>query len=142
MWPPEPDTRAATKPPAEESSVDPFTDVAGGQVGTRVSELLGAAQHATVGMLEAEDALQLLRERFEQTEEPEAEGDLAADALEQVELQLRLIRERRQGLDSIEGKLWNRRNRLERFLISKRGAAWWRARRDPARLQSRAHKRT
>lgn len=87
---------------------------------------------------EAEDALHLLRQRFEQAEDPETQGELAAEALEQVERQLNLARERRQQLDSIEGKLWARRNRLEHFLIRTRGRAWWRARRSLAQAEALA----
>lgn len=141
MRPPETDAHIA-KTPTEEAPADPFSDAAPGQVGSRVSELLGVAQQTARGMLEAEDNIRLLREQFEQTQELEARGELAAHALDQVEVQLRLMRERRKGLDSIEGKLWTRRNRLERFLIHARGAAWWRARRDLARLKTSAPETT
>ena len=95
-------------------------------------ELLGGGQETTRGMLEAEDSLGALRERFDQTEDREAQGELAAEALDQVERQLTLTRGRRQQLDSIEGKLWTRRNRLERLLIATRGRVWWRERRRSA----------
>jgi hypothetical protein len=104
----------------EEPAADPFGEVA--------IEAVGSAQETARGMLEAEDALRVLRERFESTDDPQAQGELAVEALEQVERQLSLTRARRQGLDSIEGKLCTRRNRLERFLIHARGRAWWRAR--------------
>jgi hypothetical protein len=81
----------------------------------------------------AEEALSRLRQRFEQTDDPRAQSELAAEALDQVERELGAIRERRQQLDSSEGKLWSRRNRLERFLIDTRGLDWWRARRERAR---------
>jgi hypothetical protein len=80
-------------------------------------------------MLEEEEGLRPLRERFEQTSEPRARGELAAQALEQVEGQLQLARERRWQLDRIEAKLWGRQNRLEAFLIQTRGSAWWHSRR-------------
>ncbi len=70
-----------------------------------------------------------MRERFAGAEDPEAQGELAAEALGHVERQLQLARERRRRLDGVEGKLWAKRNRLERFLIETRGADWWRARR-------------
>jgi hypothetical protein len=66
-------------------------------------------------------------------DDPRAQSELAAEALDQVERELGAIRERRQQLDSSEGKLWSRRNRLERFLIDARGLDWWRARRERAR---------
>jgi hypothetical protein len=81
----------------------------------------------------AEETLAGLRRRFEQTDDPRAQSELAAEALDYVERELGLIRERRQQLDSKEGKLWSRRNRLERFLIDTRGLDWWRARREQAR---------
>ena len=81
----------------------------------------------------AEETLSRLRRRFEQTDDPRAQSELAAEALDHVERELGVIRERRQQLDSNEGKLWARRNRLERFLIDTRGVDWWRARREHAR---------
>jgi hypothetical protein len=120
--------QAATAP-AKEGAGDPFSEMADGRTVARVTELVSEAHEAARGMVEAEDALRLVRERFQRTGDPEAQGELAAAALDQVERQLRLTRQRRQGLDSIEGKLWARRNALERFLIHARGRAWWRARR-------------
>jgi hypothetical protein len=79
-------------------------------------------------MLEAEEALRLVRAQFEHTRDPVAQGELAAEALDHVERQLALMGERRRQLDRVEGKLWVRRNRLERFLIRTRGLTWWRAR--------------
>jgi hypothetical protein len=79
----------------------------------------------------AEETLASLRRRFEQTDDPRAQSELAAEALDYVERELGL--ERRQQLDSKEGKLWSRRNRLERFLVDTRGLDWWRARREHAR---------
>jgi hypothetical protein len=93
-------------------------------------EPLGPPLESTSSMLEAEEALRLVRERFEHTEDPEAQGELAAEALGHVERQLKLARERRRALDGVEGDLWARRNRVERFLIQRRGSAWWRARRN------------
>ncbi len=95
-------------------------------------EPLGPPLESTSSMVEAEEALRLVRERFEHTEDPEAQGELAAEALDQVERQLELARERRRALDGVEGKLWARRNRIERFLIQRRGSTWWRARRKSA----------
>jgi hypothetical protein len=91
----------------------------------RLSEPLASAQETASDMLEAEDALRLVRERFERTENPDVQAELAVAALGQVERQLELTRERRRNLDGIEGKLWSRRNRLEQFLIQARGTAWW-----------------
>jgi hypothetical protein len=88
--------------------------------------------------LGSEDTLAALRRRFEQTDDPQVRSELAAEALDYVERQLELMREQRQQLDSSEGKLWARRNRLERLLIDARGRDWWRARRDRARAQALA----
>jgi hypothetical protein len=124
--------------PSVEDATDPFSEAVVGQGTPQVSGLLGVAHETARGMLESEDALQLLRQRFEHAEDPETQGELAAEALEQVERQLNLTRGRRQQLDSIEGKLWARRNRLEQFLIHTRGRAWWRARRNPAPAEALA----
>jgi hypothetical protein len=98
--------------------------------GTRVIPVThGPADTVLVGERELEN----LRECFEQTRDPGAKGELAARALEHTERQLRLTRGRRQELDSIEGRLWARRNRLERFLIQTKGRAWWRNHREAAR---------
>jgi len=128
----------AAEMPAERAVADPFEDGRVEDTLPRVGELLGRAQETARGIVEAEDALRLVRERFERTEDPELQGELAAEALDQVERQLTITRERRQGLDSMEGKLWARRNRLERFLIHTRGRAWWQARRSRAKAETAA----
>ena len=84
-------------------------------------------------MLVGEQELENLKECFEQTRDRRAKGELAASALERIERQLRLARGRRQELDSIEGRLWARRNRLERFLIQTKGRTWWRHHREASR---------
>jgi hypothetical protein len=118
--------------PAMGVAAAPFGEAAARRGTLQVRGLLGVAQESARGMLEAEDAFNLLRERFRRTEDPQAQGELAAEALDQVERQLTLTRGRRQQLDSIEGRLWARRNRLEQFLIEMRGRSWWRARRNLA----------
>lgn len=100
-----------------------------GETSPQLREVLGPAEEIARDMLEAEDALQLVRQRFTQTVDPEAQGELAAQALEHVERQLKLAHERRRQLDGIEAKLWGRQHRLEGFLIHTRGSAWWHARR-------------
>ena len=87
-------------------------------------------------MLEAEEALRLVCQRFEQTEDPNVRAELAAEALEHVERQLELTRERRRELDRTEAKMWAKQNRLEGFLIQTRGSAWWHSRRDAAATQA------
>jgi len=81
-------------------------------------------------MRAAEEALELVRGRFEYAEDPAERDGLAAEALDCVERQLNLARERRRQLDSVEAKLWARRNRIERLLIHARGSGWWRAHRN------------
>jgi hypothetical protein len=111
--------------PAEQGAVD----AALGEVTPQLREILGPAEATACGMLEAEDALHLLRQQFARTVDPQEQGELAAEALKHVEHQLELASERRRQLDSIEAKLWARQNRLEGFLIHTRGSDWWHARR-------------
>jgi hypothetical protein len=138
----EAETQLAATAPSREGVGDPFNGVTDGRTALHVTELVGEAQEAARGMVEAEDALRLVCEHFERTHDPEAQGELAAEALDHVERQLALTRHRRQGLDSIEGKLWARRNALERFLIHTRGRAWWRARRSLAQAGTPASEQT
>ena len=115
---------------------DGAAEAALGETIPQLREVLSPAEETARGMLEAEDALHLVRQRFEQTADPEVQGELAAEALEHVERQLELTRARRRQLDGIEAKLWGRQNRLEAFLIRTRGSAWWHARR--AEIDSRS----
>ena len=130
MTPSEPDLPAAASGQVGKRGLAAGT---AGKPAQRLEDLLGGVQDAARAMLEAEESLGLLRERFDHSQDQAAQGELAAQALDQVERQLELTRQRRQQLDSIEGRLWDRRNRIERFLIDARGRAWWRARRDRAR---------
>jgi hypothetical protein len=127
---------------AQDGPAGPFAELAVGHAAPRISELLAVAQEAARGMVEAEDALRLVGERFQRTEDPDVRADLAAEALDHVERQLGLTRQRRQGLDSIEGTLWARRNGLERFLIHTRGRVWWHERRQRTRPETPASDRT
>jgi hypothetical protein len=100
---------------------------------------MSAARSDSQGLpevLEDEAALRLMRQRFERTEDPVLQGELAAEALDHIEHQLQLTRERRRQLEGVEGTLWARRNRLERFLIHTRGIGWWRARRKLPQAQA------
>jgi hypothetical protein len=99
-----------------------------GQAPVSQREPFGAAQDIGREMAEDEQALRDVRRRFEQTEDQHERGELAAEALDHVERQLNRARERRRQLDGAEGKLWARRNRLERFLIQAHGDGWWRER--------------
>lgn len=84
-------------------------------------------------LLDADQELETLEERFDRTHDARVKEELAVSALEQVERQLRLARERRHELDGIEGQLWRRRNRIERFLIQTKGRTWWHDRRQASR---------
>jgi hypothetical protein len=122
--------REVKPPPTPTAPVDKGTvEAALGETVPQLREILGPAEETARGMLEAEDALHLVRQRFARTVDPEEQGELATEALEHVERQLELARERRRRLDSIEAKLWGRQNRLEGFLIRTRGSAWWHAHR-------------
>jgi hypothetical protein len=123
----------ATAPVSEGAAEAPL-----GETIPQLREILGPAEENARGMLEAEEALHLVRRRFAQTEDPKVQGELAAEALDHVERQLQLTQARRRQMDSIEAKLWARQNRLEGFLIHTRGSAWWHARRDAARTRAAA----
>src|ERR1700688_1802811 len=112
-----------------QAAVAPSNGAAVSEAIPHLRDTLGASREAALEMLQAEQALSGLRQRFENSDDPAARGELAAQALDQVEEQLKLTRERRRHLDGVEGQLWARRNRLERFLIHTRGTAWWQARR-------------
>jgi hypothetical protein len=116
---------------------DDAVEAALGETNPRLRQVLGPAEQSARGMLEAEDALELVRQRFHETVDPEEQAELAVEALEHIERQLALTHERRRQLDSIEAKLWGRQHRLEGFLIHTRGSAWWHARR--AQTGSRLH---
>jgi hypothetical protein len=104
-----------------------------GETIPQLREILAPAEKTARAMLEAEQALRVVRQRFEHTGDPNVRGELAAEALGHVERQLQLTREQRRQLDSAEAKLWTRQNRLEGFLIHTRGSDWWHARRNTAR---------
>jgi hypothetical protein len=118
----EPQTGATT--PAHDAAAVPLEETI-----PHLGEMLGPAEETARGMLEAEEALRLVRQRFAHAEDPELQGELAAEALVHVERQMQLTHEWRRHLDSVEAKLWARQNRLEGFLIRTRGSAWWHARR-------------
>jgi hypothetical protein len=101
---------------------------AAGEAIPGLSDLLRVTQETARDFLEAEEELRRVAQRSEHAEDNDAQGELAVEALRHVERQLKLTRERRRKLDSVEGKLWARRNRLERFLIHVRGSDWWHAR--------------
>jgi hypothetical protein len=99
-----------------------------GETNPRIRELLGETQQTARGILEAEETLSLVRERFGQTDDPEARAELGVEALDQVERQLKLTAEHGLHVSAVETELWASRNHLEQFLIQTRGIDWWRAR--------------
>jgi hypothetical protein len=106
-----------------------FSGDASSSEGRRVVD----SRHSADAVREADEALALLRSRFEHAQDPTVRGQIADEALGLVESQLSVARDWRGQLDSFEGSLWARRNRIERFLIRSRGREWWRARRDGTR---------
>jgi hypothetical protein len=94
-------------------------------------ELLNETQETARGVLEAEEALGLVRQRFDHTEDPAARGELAVEALDQLERQLNLTAEHRLHLSGVETEVWASRNHLEEFLIQTRGIDWWHGRGNP-----------
>jgi DNA helicase IV len=127
----DPEPRVATAPVGEGA-----TDAPVGQTIPQLREILDPAEQTARDILEDEEALRRLRQRFEHAEDPALQGELAVEALAHVERQLQLTRERRRRLDSTEAKLWARQNRLEGFLIHARGSAWWHARRNRVRTET------
>ena len=130
MQAPDAEPAIAPTPPVDEGAAGALLADAIPQL----REMLEPVEQTARGMLEAEEALRLLRQRFDHTDDPELQGELAAEALDHVERQLELIGERRRQLDSAEARLWARQNRLEGFLIHARGSAWWHARRSAGRV--------
>jgi hypothetical protein len=71
-----------------------------------LTELLDGAQQTARDILEAEEALRLLRQRFEATEDEQARAELAAEALDHVDRQLELAG------GAAPGTGWRRRHAL------------------------------
>jgi len=132
-----PDEKPRSALAASGAAAEPLADTV-----PQLNDMLGPGEETARGMLEAEGALHLVRQRFEKTEDPQQQEELAAEALDHVERQLQLLRDRRRQLDSAEARLWARQNRLEGFLIQARGSAWWHARRETVRTKAVAADRT
>jgi DNA-binding transcriptional MerR regulator len=88
----------------------------------RLKELLVLSLEAVRGMLEAEEARRVLRERFFSTEDPHERRGILQDALVHVERQLELVRERRLALDEFEQELTSKRRSIRRRLQSRRAS--------------------
>jgi DNA-binding transcriptional MerR regulator len=84
----------------------------------RLKQLLGLSLDAVRGLLEAEDARRLLRERFQRTADPDERLEIIVEAIGHVERQLELVRARRRELDKLERELTDRRRRLRRRLAA------------------------
>jgi hypothetical protein len=93
---------------------------AAGEAIPRGSRLLRVTRDTARGLLKADEALGRVGQRSEHREDNDAQGEPVPAALRRVERQLNRTRERRRELDSVEGKLWARRNRLARFLTHTR----------------------
>lgn len=78
------DPQIAGSGPLGEGIAGPFGEVAGGPASAH-SESAGVAQETAREILDAEASLRLAREHFQDTEDPEVQGQLAAEALDQVE---------------------------------------------------------
>jgi DNA-binding transcriptional MerR regulator len=88
----------------------------------RLKELLGLSLEAVRGMLEAQQARRVLRERFLSTEDPDERRMILQHSLVHVERQLELVRERRLALDEFEQELTSKRRSIRRRLQSGRAS--------------------
>jgi DNA-binding transcriptional MerR regulator len=82
----------------------------------RLKELLGLSLEEVRGILDAEEARRLLRERFHRAGDRGEQERLASDALGHLERQLALVRSRRAKLERFERELTATRRELQRFL--------------------------
>lgn len=94
----------------EESEVERIAEI------LRLKELLGLSLEAVRGILEAEDARQLLRERFTRTDDIHERTAILADSLQHIERQLELVSQRREQLSEFEQELAARRERIQEVL--------------------------
>jgi DNA-binding transcriptional MerR regulator len=78
----------------------------------RLRDLLGISLEELKGLLEAEEARAVLRERYQHTDDPAEQKQLLDQAHGHVEAQLALVRSRRAALDQLEGELTSRRKRI------------------------------
>jgi len=78
----------------------------------RLRDLLGISLEELKGLVEAEEARAVIRERFQTTDDPAEQKQLLEQAHGHVEAQLALVRSRREALDQLEGELTTRRKRI------------------------------
>jgi hypothetical protein len=78
----------------------------------RLKNLLGLSLDELRGLVEAEEARRLLRERYHRTEDPGERREILHAALGHVERQLALVRARRTEIDKLEAELADKRRRI------------------------------
>jgi MerR family transcriptional regulator, repressor of the yfmOP operon len=78
----------------------------------RLRDLLGISLEELKGLLEAEEARAVLRERWEHTDDAGEQKQILEQAHGHLEAQLALVRSRRAALDQLEGELTTRRKRI------------------------------
>jgi MerR family transcriptional regulator, repressor of the yfmOP operon len=78
----------------------------------RLRDLLGISLEELKGLLEAEEARAVLRERFQRTDDAVEQRQILDQAHGHVEAQLALVRSRRAALDQLESELTARRKRI------------------------------
>jgi DNA-binding transcriptional MerR regulator len=84
----------------------------------RLKNLLGLSLDELRGLLEAEEARRLLRERWHATEDPLERREILQAAIGHVERQLALVRTRRTEIDKLEAELGDKRRRLRSRLAA------------------------
>jgi DNA-binding transcriptional MerR regulator len=82
----------------------------------RLKELLGLSLDEVRGVIEAEEARRLLRERFIRTADAGEQSTILVDALEHIERQLDLVGQRRAKLSEFERELAAKRRKVQRLL--------------------------
>jgi DNA-binding transcriptional MerR regulator len=82
----------------------------------RLRDLLGISLEELKGLVEAEEARAVIRERYQTTDDPGEQKQLLDQAHGHVEAQLALVRSRRAALDQLESELCERRKRIRRRL--------------------------
>ena len=82
----------------------------------RLKELLGLSLEAMRGMLEAEEARRILRERYHHSDDAQEQAAILNDSLVHIEHQLALVSARREQLSRLEQELAERRDRVHEVL--------------------------
>ena len=82
----------------------------------RLRDLLGISLEELKGLVEAEEARAIIRERFQTTDDPGEQKQLLDQAQGLVERQLELVRLRREALDALESELADRQKRIRKRL--------------------------